>query len=201
MKKHRRQLLTFEEFQTLHAPSCRTGPCPQGGAVDGFLMVPHITVKVKLPPWNLYYYIGANRTSICSIWNEFFPDLLKKWQCALLTFGHLQQNLISFQKEPQPLSKSSSFNWEKYWLETERILISASPPQLSCSTATPMFCRIDYFDAWLHQPAPKPVKTNSWWPHHPHPFTFSCSHFSLPEHPLQYSSILLCSFPLISPPS
>lgn len=65
--------------------------------------------------------------------------------------------------ESQPVSSSSSLTWEKYCLETGRLLISASPPQLSCNSATPISLGVDHCDATLHQPLLKPSKTDSRW--------------------------------------
>lgn len=62
------------------------------------------------------------------------------------------QSSVILQK-PQPPSGSSSFKREKYCWENKRILISASPPQLSYNSAVASSCRADCCDGMLH-PSP-----------------------------------------------
>lgn len=83
---------------------------------------------------------------------------------------------------------SSTFNREKYWLETKRILISVAPPQLSPNTVRPISCRhhqcqppltascrVDCCDAALHPPPQNPQRqapSGPVWPYFAqHPFS------------------------------
>lgn len=74
-------------------------------------------------------------------------------KCLVLMFVYLQHDPLWFLQKPQPPSGSSSLKWEKYWWENKRILISASPPQLSYNSAVASSCRADCCDGMLH-PSP-----------------------------------------------